>query len=80
VTISPEPTTKGAYREVMTKLVSENQHTELGGRFPAYDGPDLLFTAGALPFNSMEFEVTLSAGGDKRYVNSASPLLAAAEM
>ena len=69
MTISPEPTPKAAYREVMTKLVSENQHTELGVRFPAYDGPDLLFTAGALPFISMEFEVTLSAGGDKRYVN-----------
>ena len=80
MTISPEPTTKGAYREVMTKLVSENQHTELGGRFPAYDDRDSLFTAGALPFGTKEFEVTLSAGGDKRYVNSASPLLAAAEM
>ncbi|CAD6223817.1 unnamed protein product [Miscanthus lutarioriparius] len=66
VTISPEPTTKGAYREVMTKLVSENQHTELGGRFPAYDGRDSLFTVGALPFGTKEFEVTLSAGGDKR--------------
>ncbi|XP_066394820.1 protein argonaute 1C-like isoform X2 [Miscanthus floridulus] len=50
----------------MTKLVSENQHTELGGRFPAYDGRDSLFTAGALPFGTKEFEVTLSAGGDKR--------------
>ena len=52
MTISPEPTTKGAYTEVMTKLVSENQHTELGGRFPAYDGRDLLFTEGALPLGT----------------------------
>jgi hypothetical protein len=59
----------------MTKLVSENQHTELGGRFPAYDDRDSLFTAGALPFDAKEFEVTLSAGGDKKYVNSASPIL-----
>jgi len=63
----------------MTKLVSENQHTEFGGRFPAYDGRDSLFTAGALPFGTKELEVTLSAGCDK-YVNSASPLLAAAEI
>ncbi|CAL5086789.1 unnamed protein product [Urochloa decumbens] len=66
VTISPEPTPKGGYREVMSKLVSENQHTELGGRFPAYGGHDSLFTAGPLPFDSKEFEVTLSASVDKR--------------
>ncbi|CAL5072784.1 unnamed protein product [Urochloa decumbens] len=50
----------------MSKLVSEKQHTELGGRFPAYDGHDSLFTAGPLPFDSKEFEVTLSASVDKR--------------
>lgn len=62
----------------MTTLVSENQHTELGGRFPAYDGRDSLFTAGALPFDTKEFEVILPASGDhKGYVNSASPMLAA---
>ncbi|PAN13868.1 hypothetical protein PAHAL_2G369600 [Panicum hallii] len=66
VTISPDPTPKGGYREVMSKLVSENQHTEFGGRFPAYDGRDSLFTAGALPFDTKEFEVTLSACVDKR--------------
>lgn len=66
VTIWPEPTPKGGYREVMSKLVSENQRTELGGRFPVYDGRDSLFTAGALPFDSKEFEVTLSASVEKR--------------
>ncbi|CAN6205328.1 unnamed protein product [Urochloa humidicola] len=70
VTISPEPTPKGGYREVMSMLVSENQHTELGGRFPAYDGRDSLFTAGPLPFDTKEFEVTLSASVDKRRMRS----------
>jgi len=72
VTISPDPTPKGEYREVMSKLVSEYQHTELGGRFPAFDGRDSLFTAGALPFDIMKFKVTLSACADKRYVSSSS--------
>ncbi|CAN6175364.1 unnamed protein product [Urochloa humidicola] len=67
VTISPAPTPKGGYREVMSKLVSENQRTELGGRFPAYDGRDSLFTAGGpLPFDTKEFEVILPASVDKR--------------
>ncbi|KAG2636871.1 protein argonaute 18-like isoform X3 [Panicum virgatum] len=66
VNISPDPTPKGEYMEVMSKLVSENQHTELGGRFPAYDGCGSLFTAGALPFDTKVFKVTLSACADKR--------------
>ena len=81
VNISPDPTPKGEYMEVMSKLVSEYQHTELGGRFPAFDGRDSLFTAGALPFDTKVFKVTLSACADKRYVSSASlPMPVAAEM
>ncbi|CAN6183225.1 unnamed protein product, partial [Urochloa humidicola] len=49
----------------MSKLVSQNQHGS-SGRFPAYDGRDLLFTAGPLPFDTKEFEVTLPASVDKR--------------
>ncbi|NP_001352995.1 Protein argonaute 18 [Zea mays] len=66
VTISPEPTPKAAYREIMTKLLSENQHTDFDGRFSVYDDGDSLFTAGALPFDTKEFEVPLSAGGDEK--------------
>ncbi|XP_024310310.1 protein argonaute 18 isoform X1 [Brachypodium distachyon] len=60
VTVSPEPTLTGVYRAVMSRLVSEHQHTSLGGRLPAYDGRKTLYTAGQLPFNSKEFEVILS--------------------
>jgi hypothetical protein len=75
VTISPEPAApaNGVYREVVSKLVSEHQQGELGGRLLAYDDGTSLFTAGALPFDSKEFEVALSAGDGKAgYVNSAS--------
>jgi len=67
VTISPETTLKGIYRQVMSKLVSENRQTELGGRLPAYDGQKSLFTAGELPFKSNEFVVTLPGRVEKRY-------------
>jgi len=67
VTISPETTLKGVYREVMSKLVSEKRQTELGGRLPAYDGRKSLFTAGELPFKTKEFEVTLPGRTEKRY-------------
>ncbi|CAD6218119.1 unnamed protein product [Miscanthus lutarioriparius] len=67
VTISPETTLKGVYRQVMSKLVSENRQTELGGRLPAYDGQKSLFTAGELPFKSNEFVVTLPGRVEKRY-------------
>jgi eukaryotic translation initiation factor 2C len=43
----------------MSSLVSEHQHTSLGGRLPAYDGRKTLYTAGELPFNTKEFEVNL---------------------
>ncbi|CAL5072794.1 unnamed protein product [Urochloa decumbens] len=67
VTISPESTLKGVYRQVMSKLVSEKRQTELGGRLPAYDGRKSLFTAGELPFKSKEFVVTLPGRTERRY-------------
>ncbi|ONM56917.1 Protein argonaute 1 [Zea mays] len=67
VTISPDTTPKGMYREIMSKLVSENRQTELGGRLPAYDGRKLLFSAGELPFETMEFVVTLSGRTERMY-------------
>ncbi|KAJ1290855.1 hypothetical protein BS78_02G274800 [Paspalum vaginatum] len=66
VTISPEPPRKTVYSEIMSKLVSENLYNKLCFRFPAYDGRDSLFTAGTLPLDTMEFDVTLSAGDDGR--------------
>ncbi|KAI5005322.1 hypothetical protein ZWY2020_032565 [Hordeum vulgare] len=59
VSISPEPKMKGVFRAVMSRLVTEHQDTTLGGRLPAYDGRKNLYTAGELPFNTKEFEVTL---------------------
>ncbi|CAN6225484.1 unnamed protein product [Urochloa humidicola] len=64
---TPESKLKGVYRQVMSKLVSEKQQTDLGGRLPAYDGQKSLFTAGELPFKSKEFEVTLTGRMEKRY-------------
>ncbi|KAF8700757.1 hypothetical protein HU200_034113 [Digitaria exilis] len=55
------------FRQVMSKLVSEKRDTEFGGRLPAYDGRKLLFTAGELPFESKEFEVTLSGRSERRF-------------
>ncbi|KAK3126996.1 hypothetical protein QOZ80_7AG0566640 [Eleusine coracana subsp. coracana] len=68
VTITPEPTLKGVYREVMSKLLTDHRQAELGGRLPAYDGKKSLFTAGELPFKSKDFDVILNAGrGERRY-------------
>ncbi|KAF8759230.1 hypothetical protein HU200_010260 [Digitaria exilis] len=68
VTISPEPMLEGVYKDVVAELLSENQHTKLCDRFLAfaYDGYHALFIAGALPFDSDEYEVTLSACVEKR--------------
>uniref|UniRef100_A0A0A9D0Y2 Uncharacterized protein n=1 Tax=Arundo donax TaxID=35708 RepID=A0A0A9D0Y2_ARUDO len=47
----------------MSKLVLEHQHTDLGGRLTTCNGSSSLITLGKLPFDTKEFEVTLS--GDK---------------
>lgn len=36
-----------------------HRQSHLGGRLPAYDGRKSLYTAGALPFTSQEFHITL---------------------
>ena len=60
VAILPETTMLSVCRLVMTSLVSQHQTTSLGGRLPAYDGRNTMYTAGELPFKTKEFEVTLS--------------------
>uniref|UniRef100_A0ACD5UZF2 Uncharacterized protein n=1 Tax=Avena sativa TaxID=4498 RepID=A0ACD5UZF2_AVESA len=70
VVISPEPTLPSVYRVVVSTLVTEHQHTSLGGRLPAYDGRKSLYTAGELPFNTKEFEVNLS---DNKTTGSSGP-------
>lgn len=77
VTITPEPTLKGVYRQVMSKLLTDHQRTDLGGRLPAYDGKKSLFTAGELPFKSKEFDVTLAGRVERRYrvvIKHATPV------
>uniref|UniRef100_A0A0D6QYC9 Uncharacterized protein n=1 Tax=Araucaria cunninghamii TaxID=56994 RepID=A0A0D6QYC9_ARACU len=59
VTITPEVTSRGVNRAVMAELVSQYRETLLGKRLPAYDGRKSLYTAGALPFSSKEFMITL---------------------
>jgi eukaryotic translation initiation factor 2C len=55
----------------MAELVKLYRHSHLDGRLPAYDGRKSLYTAGALPFASKTFEITLqdeedSLGGGQR--------------
>jgi eukaryotic translation initiation factor 2C len=48
----------------MLNLVKEYKESYLGGRLPVYDGRKSLYTAGALPFTSKEFQVMLSDEDD----------------
>ncbi|KAL8245916.1 hypothetical protein R6Q59_007132, partial [Mikania micrantha] len=59
VTINPEMQSRGVNRAVMAQLVTMYRDTHLGKRLPAYDGRKSLYTAGALPFASKEFKITL---------------------
>lgn len=56
----------------MEELVKVFKDSHLGGRLPAYDGRKSLYTAGALPFTSNEFQVTLvdedDGTGAERYL------------
>ncbi|XP_024534515.1 protein argonaute PNH1 [Selaginella moellendorffii] len=58
VTITPEVTSRGVNRAVMELLVKLNREA-LGRRLPAYDGRKSLYTAGPLPFQYKDFQVTL---------------------
>ncbi|KAM0886935.1 hypothetical protein ACQ4PT_029393 [Festuca glaucescens] len=46
-------------RAVMQELVKLHKVSYLGGRLPAYDGRNSMYTAGPLPFTSKEFHITL---------------------
>ena len=59
VSISPEITSRVVSRAVMQELVKLHRESYLGGRLPAYDGRNSMYTAGALPFTSKEFHITL---------------------
>ena len=59
MTISPEVTSRGVNRAVIAELVRMYRQSHLDGRLPAYDGSKSLYTAGALPFTSKTFEITL---------------------
>jgi eukaryotic translation initiation factor 2C len=59
VAITPEITSRGVNRAVMEQLVKLYRETALGHRLPAYDGRKSLYTAGPLPFQSKEFQISL---------------------
>ncbi|KAK1322438.1 Protein argonaute 1B [Acorus calamus] len=71
VSITPEVTSRGVNRAVMEQLVRLYKESHLGGRLPAYDGRKSLYTAGAMPFTSKEFVISLvdeddGSGGPRR--------------
>ncbi|XP_071715428.1 protein argonaute 1-like [Rutidosis leptorrhynchoides] len=71
VTITPEVTSRGVNRAVIAQLVKLYKVSHLGKRLPAYDGRKSLYTAGALPFVSKDFKITLlddddGSGGARR--------------
>ncbi|KAK8479150.1 hypothetical protein V6N11_082675 [Hibiscus sabdariffa] len=59
VTITPEVASRGVNRAVMEQLVKLYRESYLGKHLPAYDGRKSLYTAGALPFVSKEFKISL---------------------
>ncbi|CAI0398011.1 unnamed protein product [Linum tenue] len=61
VTITPTVTSKKVNRDVIATLEKLYRQSHLGNRMVAYDGMKSLFTAGALPFESKEFEVKLES-------------------
>lgn len=65
VSIKPEVTSRILNRQIMKKLESLYNKSHLGGRLPVYDGRKSLYTAGALPFTSKEFNITLSDEDDE---------------
>ncbi|XP_078148835.1 protein argonaute MEL1-like [Carex rostrata] len=60
VAIVPETTSRNLNRSIITELVKLYQHSDLGGRTPAYDGRKSLYTAGQLPFPSKTFVIKLA--------------------
>ncbi|OVA19450.1 Argonaute/Dicer protein [Macleaya cordata] len=60
VSITPEVTSRGVNRAIISQLVEMHRKSHLGNRLPAYDGRKSLYTAGPLPFNSKEFIIKLA--------------------
>ncbi|XP_010490899.1 PREDICTED: protein argonaute 5-like [Camelina sativa] len=61
VSINPEVKSKAVNRKVMKELVETFKDSDLGGKTPAYDGRKSMYTAGALPFESKDLDVNLTA-------------------
>ncbi|XP_026414046.1 protein argonaute MEL1-like [Papaver somniferum] len=71
VSITPEVTSRGVNRAVISQLVGLYRASHLGNLQPVYDGRKSLYTAGPLPFQGMEFIVDLAdkeqtKGGSKK--------------
>ncbi|TVU41251.1 hypothetical protein EJB05_14754, partial [Eragrostis curvula] len=66
VSINPEPKAKSTNRELLSELVKAQAATSLGRKTPAYDGRNSLYTAGKLPFRSINFVVKL--GKERREI------------
>ncbi|CAA0826626.1 Protein argonaute 1 [Striga hermonthica] len=60
VSITPEVSSRGVNRAVIKELVGLYKESLLGNRLPVYDGRKSLYTAGALPFASKDFRITLT--------------------
>lgn len=65
VAITPEVPSKALNRAVMKQLVTLYGDSHLASLKPAYDGRKSLYTAGALPFVSKDFEVKLPEKDEK---------------
>ncbi|KAG6678975.1 hypothetical protein I3842_14G108200 [Carya illinoinensis] len=72
VLITPEVTSKKIKRDVIRRLIELYGESHLGGRGPAYDGRNSLYTAGPFPFESMEFVVKLAENDDRAASSSGS--------
>lgn len=59
VLINPEPKARSTNRVILSELLKVHGASSLAHKVPAYDGSKSLYTAGELPFNSMEFVVKL---------------------
>ena len=59
VSISPEPKARRINRVVLSELIKVHGATSLANKMPAYDGSMSMYTAGELPFKSMDFVVKL---------------------
>ncbi|ERM97078.1 protein argonaute PNH1 isoform X1 [Amborella trichopoda] len=64
VTITPEVSSKSVNKAIIAQLVKLYRESDLGMRFPAYDGKKSLYTAGLLPFTSKEFNIKLDDEDD----------------